>query len=279
MWSRKQPIVPSIHNLARGVNSMAFFKHLDGTNTAYDVTGDGPTLLLIHGAEGSRRSFDRLVPLLADRFSVVTYDQRDCGETENAAQATDLARLAHDASELIAGLGHRSAFVFGTSFGGRLAQAIALLHPSLVERLILASTWALPLSLRDLNRQVATDMAQLRDRLPESAEQLAEYFFPPAFLESHPQFRQHFAKAPHRSHRSARRSQTVNGESDLAASDITATTLLLAGQCDRLVPAPLTLSMKNQIARSECVTLAGVGHVTCIQAPREVADHLQRFLC
>jgi pimeloyl-ACP methyl ester carboxylesterase len=260
------------------VNLMAFFKHVDGTNTAYDVTGEGPPLLLIHGAEGSRRSFDRLVPMLADHFSVVTYDQRDCGETENPAQPTDLAALACDASELLAGLGHRSAFIFGTSFGGRLAQAVALLHPSLIERLILASTWALPLSLRDLNRQVAMETVQLRDRLPESAEQLAEYFFPPAFLESHPQFRQHFAKAPHRSDRSARRSQTVNGESDLAAGNITATTLLLAGQCDKLVPAQLTLDMKSQIARSECVTLKGVGHITCIQAPREVADHLRRFL-
>src|ERR1700749_4451042 len=89
------------------LTDMPIFTHADGTRTAYDMTGEGAPLLLIHGAEGSRRSFDRLVPLLADRFSVITYDQRDCGETRNSAQSIDLARLARDAQELVSGLGYR----------------------------------------------------------------------------------------------------------------------------------------------------------------------------
>jgi len=257
---------------------MPVFVHADGARTAHDVAGDGPALLLIHGAEGSRRSFDRLVPLLADRFTVITYDQRDCGETQNAAAPADLARLAYDADELLAGLGHATAFVFGTSFGGRVAQATALLHPSRVARLILASTWALPASLRDLNGEVAIAMSRLRERLPQSAEQLAEYFFPPAFLEAHPSFRQHFAKAPPRSERSERRAAAVGDVSALSPRDIAVPTLLLAGAADRLVPSALTLGMKQDIAKSECVVLDGVGHVACTQAPQAVADHLRRFL-
>ena len=257
---------------------MAYYIHPDGTETAYDNVGTGAPLLLIHGAEGSRRSFDRLVPLLADRFSVITYDQRDCGETRNSAQPIDLARLARDAQELVSGLGYRSAFVFGTSFGGRVAQAIALLHSSWVERLVLASTWPVPHSLRELNGKVAQEMAELRDRLPASAEKLAEYFFPPAFLAAQPQFRQHFARAPLRSDRSERRAKTVNDGPALTARDIGAATLLVAGQCDRLVPPALTLGMTSDIVRSECVVLEGVGHITCVQAPADVANHLRRFL-
>lgn len=268
----------SFHSWSNGVDAMAYYTHTDGTETAYDSVGTGAPLLLIHGAEGSRRSFDRLVPLLADRFSVITYDQRDCGETRNSAQPTDLVRLANDAVELVSDLGHRSAFVFGTSFGGRVAQAIALLHPSSVERLILASTWPLPLSLRELNGKVAVEMAHLRDRLPASAEKLAEYFFPSAFLAAQPQFRQHFARAPLRSDRSERRAQTVNDRPALTARDIGAATLLVAGQCDRLVPPALTLGMASDIVRSEGVMLEGVGHITCVQAPADVANNLRRFL-
>jgi pimeloyl-ACP methyl ester carboxylesterase len=276
-----QPRVAQLHGddiVGGGVSTMPVFTHADGTLTAYDVTGEGPALLLIHGAEGSRRSFDRLVPLLANRFTVVTYDQRDCGETRNAAEPADLVHLAHDADELLTGLGHPKAFVFGTSFGGRVAQAAALLHPSRVERLILASTWALPKSLRDLNGEVAVAMSRLRDRLPESAEQLAEYFFPQAFLESHPQFRQHFARASARSERSERRAKTVGDVPALSPRDIAVPTLLLAGGADRLVPPALTTGMKDDIARSECAVLDGVGHITCVQAPQAVADRLRQFL-
>lgn len=257
---------------------MPVFTHADGTHTGYDITGDGPPLLLVHGAEGSRRSFDRLVPMLQDRFCVITYDQRDCGETQNSDAAADLAQLADDAGELLTALGHRSVFVFGTSFGGRVAQAIALRHPRVVERLILASTWPLPRALGDLNGQVALEMVRLRDALPASAEQLAEYFFPQAFLAAHPQFRQHFAKAPVRSARSERRARTVNDETTMAARNITAKTLLLAGQDDRLVPAEHTLGMKHEIVRSEFVALEGVGHISYVQAPQAVAEHVRRFL-
>ena len=157
---------------------MLSFVHSDGAKTVYEMRGNGPAVLLIHGAEGTRRSFDRVATKLADRFTVVTYDQRDCGETLSDAVNVDLCLLASDAAELLRGIGQSSAHIFGTSFGGRVAQAVAVLHPEMVERLVLASTWALPLSLRELNPEVASKTARLRAGLPETAETLAEYFFP-----------------------------------------------------------------------------------------------------
>jgi pimeloyl-ACP methyl ester carboxylesterase len=257
---------------------MPSFLHPDGTSTVYEVNGTGPALLMIHGAEGSRRAFDRVVPMLSRDFSVITYDQRDCGETSNPPTAATLEVLANDVKELLAGLGHESTFVFGTSFGGRVAQALSLLHPSVVSKLILASTWPLPSSLSALNERVPQEMARLRDELPASAERLAEIFFPVQFLEEQPQFRQHFAKAPARSERSRRRSQAVDDRPPLSAGDIRSKTLLMAGERDILVPPALTFSMSREIAGSESAELTGVGHLTCIQAPELVAGNLRRFL-
>lgn len=259
------------------LTNMAIFTHADGTRTAYDMTGEGAPVLLIHGAEGSRRSFDRLVPLLSARFCVVTYDQRNCGETQNDGSAADLARLGDDAAELLKGLGLRSACVFGTSFGGRVAQALAIRHPDRIDRLVLGSTWAVPHALATLNGEVAAEVVRLRAGLPETAEQLAPYFFPPDFLAAQPAFRQHFAKAPVRSERSARRGGTVGGATVLEASRITAPTLLLAGGSDRLIPPDLTRAMMDDIVGSAFVTLDGVGHITYIQAPQQVADRLIEF--
>lgn len=256
---------------------MPIFDHRDGTQTAYETAGDGPLLLLIHGAEGSRRSFDRMIPFLKDHFRIAFYDQRDCGETQNAASEVDLERLGDDAGELLAALDSGSAFVFGTSFGGRVAQALAIRHPEQVKRLVLGSTWAVPHSIAELNGSVAAEVVKLRAGLPGSAPQLAEYFFPLDFLAAQPTFRQHFARAPVRSERSERRSKAVGGATTLEASRITAKTLLLAGLDDRLIPARLTEAIRRDIADSEYVGLDGLGHIGYVQAPQRVADQLIKF--
>ena len=68
---------------------------------AFDRTGSGPALVLMHGAEASRQMFGALMPLLAPHFTVLAYDQRDCGETEGPERPATLAELADDARGLI----------------------------------------------------------------------------------------------------------------------------------------------------------------------------------
>jgi 3-oxoadipate enol-lactonase len=140
--------------------------------------GDGPALVLMHGAEANRAMFSALVPLLAGRFTVITYDQRDSGDTESPERAATLAELADDAHALILARGFPRAHVFGSSFGGRVAQAFAILHPTAVDRLILGSTWPLPHALSTLSPESAARMDELRRRLPGSAQELARLFFP-----------------------------------------------------------------------------------------------------
>ncbi|HYF18998.1 MAG TPA: alpha/beta fold hydrolase, partial [Ramlibacter sp.] len=163
-----------------------------GTTLACSVSGTGPALLLMHGAEADHRMFEGLRAQLADAFTVIAYDQRDCGETESPPRAADLEALAQDARELLAALGHGRAHVFGSSFGGRVAQMLAHRHSACIESLVLGSTWALPDRLDLLNPQGFADIQRLRARLPESAGELAEWFLPAAWLETHPQYQDLF---------------------------------------------------------------------------------------
>lgn len=257
---------------------MPEFIEAGGVRTAYEVEGNGPPLLMLHGAEGSRRQFTLIKPELTDRYTVITYDQRDCGDTTGPQTPATLAMLADDAYALLAALGHSTAFVYGTSFGGRVAQAFAVRHAKVVRRLVLSSTWPLNTSIASANREVAQELARLRSLLPDSAEQLAEYFFPAAWLADHPAARAHFKAAPPRSDRSERRAAAVADMPDLDISRIDRPTLLIAGALDRVVPAELTLSLADAIGDSRTVLLPDVGHLSVTQAPKAVAAHLLEFL-
>ena len=129
---------------------MTHFVQTGELRIAFDREGDGPPLVLMHGAEASRQMFAALVPYLSTHFTVISYDQRDCGETEGPERASTLADLANDAQQFIKAAGLERAHVFGSSFGGRVAQALALLHPRSVDHLVLASTWPLPRSYEEL---------------------------------------------------------------------------------------------------------------------------------
>jgi len=256
---------------------MTHFVQAGDVRIAFEREGAGPPLLLMHGAEASRAMFAALTPHLAPHFTVIAYDQRDCGDTEGPEAASTLADLAHDAHQLVEALGLGPAHVFGSSFGGRVAQALALRHPRSVSRLVLGSTWPLP-DRYEAMQPDAPRLAALRQQLPGTAEELATWFFPEAFLAQRPELRQVFANARPTTARSARRAATVQTTLDADAAAITAPTLLVAGELDRVVPPGVTLSMARRIPGARAVLLPGVGHATALQAPEPLAAHIVPFL-
>ncbi len=109
----------------------------------YELAGSGPRLLKIWGTGGDLRrpptDFDRL---LAAHFTVLAYDQRGMGRSGKPARDCSMADYANDAAGLMAALGWDSAAVLGYSFGGMVAQELALRHSARVERVVLMSTSA-----------------------------------------------------------------------------------------------------------------------------------------
>lgn len=257
---------------------MAEYVCCGNARIACERSGQGPALLLMHGAEASRQMFAALVPCLSPHFTVIAYDQRDCGETESPARAATLAELADDAAALLAGLGVARAHVFGSSFGGRVAQALAARHRGVVDRLVLGSTWPLPRGLAELHREGVARIQALRQGLPDTAEELAGCFFPESFLAERPDLRRVFAHVQPASERTQRRAAAVESAFDIDWATLDMPVLLLAGEFDQVVPTGLTLGMAPRLRHSEQVLLAGVGHATALQAPQALADELLRFL-
>ena len=107
-----------------------------GARLMYEVAGDGPAVVLIHGFGLDMRMWDPQVGPLADRFLVVRYDCRGFG----ASGPFDPAVPYTHAGDLVALLDHLDigeAVLAGLSFGGRVALQAALADPARVRGLAL----------------------------------------------------------------------------------------------------------------------------------------------
>ena len=95
----------------------------DGTPIAFERAGTGPAVILVGGAldEGSENA--PLIPLLAERFTVVNYARRGRGRSGDTPPYA-LEREIEDLEALVAEVGG-SAHVFGASSGGSLAMEAA----------------------------------------------------------------------------------------------------------------------------------------------------------
>ncbi|MCP1913698.1 MULTISPECIES: alpha/beta fold hydrolase [Bradyrhizobium] len=250
----------------------------NGIVTAFEKTGRGEPIVLLHGGEADHAMFDGLAPVLAANFTVIAYDQRDSGATRNPPSSYSLADLADDAAALVGGLGYDRAHVFGTSLGGQIAQVLAARHPDRIDRLILSSTWKVNRSPLDVNADVFRKLASWRADTIANASKISEFFFPPAYLRTRPELIEIFRGSSRDEGQKARRAALL---AQPVAADLTGfdrPTLLLAGGDDRLIPNVETFALARDLARVETRTIAGVGHVASIQAPERVAEAVTAFL-
>jgi pimeloyl-ACP methyl ester carboxylesterase len=119
------------------------FLHLDDADIHYETFGEGTPFLFISGTTTDGEVWKRhQVPEFSRDHQVIIYDQRLTGKTKTRSQDVSSKRLTEDAAELLGHLGARQAVVLGHSMGGRIAQLLALDHPEMVGKLILASSGA-----------------------------------------------------------------------------------------------------------------------------------------
>lgn len=100
----------------------------DGVVIAYDVTGSGPALVLVHGITESRRTWDPLLDDLAGDRTVVRVDLRGHGRS-GTGETYDPIRMAADVASVVAATGVVDPIVVGHSLGGIVATAFAATQP------------------------------------------------------------------------------------------------------------------------------------------------------
>lgn len=113
---------------------------VNGLSMYYEIHGTGRPLVLLHGALTTiNGSFGRMLPSLAANRQVIAVEQQAHGRTADIDRPLTYEGMGTDTAELLRQLGIREADIFGYSMGAAIALEIAVRHPDLVRRLVLAS--------------------------------------------------------------------------------------------------------------------------------------------
>ena len=145
---------------------------VDGVGIEYEVTGEGPPVVLLHGFPDSGRLWRHQVPALAGAgFQVIVPDLRGYGRSDKpeAVEAYSLMHIAGDVLAILADLNVPRAHVVGHDWGAALAWALATFRPDTVDHLVALSVGH-PATFRRTPRQREKSWYMLLFQFPGVAE-------------------------------------------------------------------------------------------------------------
>jgi len=260
---------------------------------AFDVTGDGPPLLMINGIGAARDSWSRQIGDLSARFRCVTFDNRGIGESIVPVGPYTIRQMADDAARVLAAAGVNRARVLGVSMGGAIAQELAINHPELVERLAIVCSWAACDRYLERCFVIMKEMA-----LSEGPKGLGWSIVVQRFLSLIGFTQTDFVQAAAEIDAleagvadavKAGREQPYAGFVAQADASLThdardrlagiaVPTLILAGDKDAFTPLPLSRALASAIPGAQLQIMTGCGHVMFYERPKDFNSRVIDFL-
>ena len=134
---------------------------LHGHRVGYRMAGEGPLLILVHGITSTATTWDRVMPGLAERFTVLAPDLLGHGASAKPEGDYSLGAYASGVRDLMIALGHDRATIAGHSLGGGVAMQFAYQFPERLERLVLVSSGGLGREVHALLRSATLPGAEI----------------------------------------------------------------------------------------------------------------------
>jgi len=132
----------------------------------YQISGEGPPLIILHGLFGTLENWGSQVTALSQHYTVISADLRNHGRSPHS-QVMDYPLMAADVIELMDHLSFNSCAIIGHSMGGKVAMQLALNYPERVGQLIVVDIAPVSYSAHHqeiFNGLFSIELASLRSR-------------------------------------------------------------------------------------------------------------------
>ena len=251
----------------------------------YEITGDGPPLTMIMGLGCSSRQWKWMVPLLADFFKVITFDNRGVGRTDKPDMEYSTDLFADDIAALLKTLGINRTHIFGISVGGMIAQKFALNYPEMVDRLVLGCTmpnfFHLPPATEDSERLQTTQLVSPE----ESVDIMMHLFLTEKFFTESAGLTAELQEVmlTEKLEQGAaafllQLGAAMSHDTLEQVKNITAPTLVITGDLDPMAPVENSRFLAEQIPESTLVEFPGVRHGFWVEKFEESSKIITNFL-
>ena len=250
----------------------------DGTVNAAQ-TGTGPPLFLLHSLLSDRASFDAVAPKLSQSFRVIVPELPGFGRS--LAVNGGLAAIADRMAEAVkdGSLGE-NAIVLGNGYGGFVALQMAIHHPGIATRLILADSGA---AFSDPGRQAFRNMAAAASAsgLVAITDVAMRRLFAPEFQAAHPDLmrdrREAFLKTdPEVFGAACAQLAELDLRGELAKVKVPV--LVVVGEHDEATPPPMSHELAALLPDARLKIIPGCAHVPQLQSPQFFLEAISDFL-
>jgi pimeloyl-ACP methyl ester carboxylesterase len=265
------------------VNAPTRIAHTAAGPVGYREVGAGSPLLLVTGLSASIDDWQPIfVATLAAHHTVVAFDNAGVGQTAALPPPLTISEMANQASALITTLGLGRTAVLGWSMGGMIAQALAVLHPDQVSKLILAATQAgtgtaLPVPAAAAAAVVSANPAEVLSVLfPPGAAAAAQTYA--LGILRYPGFYQ--APAAVVADQSTAVRQWLAGQDPAGRQlgEIRIPTLVADGTMDQLDPVANARQLAAAVPGARLLLYPGAGHAFLFQDLTSFLPAVERFL-
>ena len=254
---------------------------VDGQTIAFERRGQGPPLVLVHGACGDSRDWRRQLDELSDEFTVIAWDAPGCGRSWDPPEDYGLAGFADCLAGFIEALGLERPHVLGLSFGSGLALELFRRHRDLPRSLVLASAyagWAGSLGRKEAEARRQWGLHAAERPLDEFVGEFCDTLFtasvPAEVVDETVEVIREFHPA------GLRAMADAFADADLrdVLPEIGVPTLLIYGDADQRSPVSVGQDLHARIPGSKFVVIAGPGHVLNAEAPERFNAEVRSFL-
>jgi triacylglycerol lipase len=248
-----------------------------GYRLHYRETGQGPTVILLHGLGGDGSRWTATTAALADDCRVIALDQIGFGESDKPLVNYHHGLLAEFLVEFMRTIDVPKASIVGHSMGAFVGTYVAVHHPDSLERLVIVDGGSLetpPRPAHLIRIQNGTTLAETREYF--------ELMFHDKSRVSDQLVRDNYMRRLRVGFTISRMQESrvnrigfVNQEQ---AAKIDAPTLILWGKHDQLLPVADAELLSRVIPNSRLIVLQKSGHIPQIEQPEEFNESLYEFL-
>jgi len=250
----------------------------------YEVHGTGYPLLMINGLGASVEMWSPFWKRLAEHYRVILFDNRGVGRSTVPDTPYTISAMAEDAANLLNALGIPSAFVYGASMGGQIAQSLVLDFPQKVQALVLGMTTSGGKHAVLPSPETMAKLAQLARPQPgiTAQEILWSVEYTPEFLESHRAELEReaasvrYPTSPIGFRRQSEASMSFDSYDRLPS--IRTPTLVLAGSRDILMRPENARLIASRVPGARLHIVEGAAHGFTREKPAESINVILEFL-